>query len=98
MNREEINALVKEIESSTFAKAKKRMESFQTLPMMLVSLSKDFPSELVKAYEKDVLICTSQHEDWTEEKILYHVAEVYDKIVTKKEKEYAKRNNSASHL
>lgn len=86
MERYKLGEIVEEIKSSAYSKAKKRMEGFVLLPGMLVSLSKDFPTALVSKFEHAVFLCTIQYEDWSEDKILYHVAEEFDKRLVKLER------------
>lgn len=71
-----------------YVKAKKRMESFTTLPVLLAELGKQFPTgaTLIGYFEKEVLFCTMKHEDWSEDKILTHVTDEFDRRLTKLER------------
>lgn len=71
-----------------YLKAKKRMERFTTLPALLAELGKQFPTgkTFIGNFEKEVLFCTMKHEDWSEDKILAHVTDEFDRRLTKLER------------
>lgn len=76
--------------SETYDKAKKRLEGFTTFHAVVAELGIQFPNcqTLIENYEKEVLLCTMQHEDWSEDKILAYVASEMDRRLSILENKY----------